>query len=181
MNKYATIGVILMLFGFIGFMAQAAAADEGVGVKLKTIEELVKEAQEGVNFIAIEKMKKRIQDNDKLILLDVRTEREYQAGHIKGAAWLERGLAEFVLARTLPLQDAEIIVYCKAGNRTGLVVKALKSAGYKNVAGLDGGFDEWARQGNPVHNFLGEFKMVNPAKINAASFGVDYYQNKKNP
>ncbi|MBF0552322.1 MAG: rhodanese-like domain-containing protein [Deltaproteobacteria bacterium] len=179
MNRFTTISVILILFGLIGFMARAAAADEGL--KLKTIEELVKEAQDGVNFISIEKMKKRIQDNDKLILLDVRTEREYQAAHIKGAAWLERGLAEFVLARTLPVQDAEIIVYCKAGNRTGLVVKALKSAGYKNVAGLDGGFDEWAQQGNSVYNFLVEFKMVNPAKINAASFVVDYYQNKKTP
>jgi rhodanese-related sulfurtransferase len=168
-----------MLFCLTGLITQAALANEGI--KLKTIEELVKEAQEGVNFISIDKMKERIRENDKLILLDVRTEREYGAAHLKGAAWLERGLVEFVLARTLPIQDAEIIVYCKAGNRTGLVVKALKSAGYGNVFGLEGGFDEWVNQGNTVYNFLGEFKLVSLAKLNAASFWVNYYENKKTP
>lgn len=176
MNSHVTIIVILLLFCFYGLMAQVVNADE-VG-KLKTIEELVHEAQEGANFISIEEMKKRVRENDKLVLLDVRTQREYEAAHIKGSAWLERGVAEFVMVRTLPDQHAEIVVYCKQGNRTGLVVKALKSAGYKNVVGLDGGFDEWVHQGNAVHNFLGEFKMVNPSKINASSFAVELYGNK---
>jgi rhodanese-related sulfurtransferase len=151
------------------------ASDKGA---LKTIEVLVREAQEGVNFISVDRLKERTKENKKLVLLDVRTQREYDAGHIKGSAWLERGIAEFVQARTLPIQDAEIVVYCKKGNRTGLVVKALKAAGYTNVAGLDGGFDEWVRQGATVHNFLGEFKMIKPRKIDASSFGVDFYQEK---
>lgn len=176
MRKYTMTGVIMLTFCFIGSLA-AASADNGV--RLKTIQELVNEAQDGANFITIDTMKKSIRENEKLVLLDVRTEREYQAAHIKGATWLERGIAEFVLARTLPIQDAEIVVYCKAGNRTGLVVKALKNAGYTNVAGLKGGFDEWAQQGNPVYNFLGEFKAVNLATINGGTFKMDYYSNKK--
>ena len=111
--------------------------------------------------------------------MDVRTEREYEAAHIKGATWLERGIAEFVLARTLPIQDAEIIVYCKGGNRTGLVVKALTCAGYTNVVGLEGGVDAWAKQGNPVYNFLGEFKATDLAVINGGSLKMNYYENKK--
>ena len=58
------------------------------------------------------------------------------------------------------------------------MVKALKEAGYRNVVGLDGGFDEWVHQGNTAHNFLGEFKMINPRAINASSFGVEFYRNK---
>ncbi|MBF0531050.1 MAG: hypothetical protein HQK55_17650, partial [Deltaproteobacteria bacterium] len=60
---------------------------------------------------------------------------------------------EIFLKRLRPTQDAEIIGYCKAGNRTGLVVRALKSAGYRNVASLEGGFDEWVHQGNTVITF----------------------------
>ena len=178
MRKHKILGQIMIVFFLVGSMAHIAwtAEDE---VKLKTIQELVKEAQDGVNFITIDTMKKSIQENDKLVLLDVRTEREYQAAHIKGATWLERGIAEFVLARTLPIQDAEIIVYCKGGNRTGLVVKALTRAGYTNVVGLEGGFDAWANQGNPVYNFLGEFKATDLAVIKGGTLKMNYYEDKK--
>ncbi len=176
MEKYATIGVIVMFLCFQVLVAQAGQADEGG--KLKTIGQLVKEAHEGVDYIGIDDMKERIKRNNKLVLLDVRTRREYDAAHIKGSAWVERGVAEFVLVRTLPDPKAEIVVYCKKGNRTGLVVKALKRAGYVNVVGLEGGFDEWTRQGNAVCNFLGELKLVKPNEMNASSWKVDYYRKK---
>ncbi len=176
MEKYATVGIVVMLLCFQSVVAQTVKADEGN--RLKTIEQLVKEAHEGVNYIGIDEMKERIKKNNKLVLLDVRTKTEYDAAHLKGSAWVERGIAEFVLVRTLPDPNAEIVVYCKKGNRTGLVVKALIDAGYRNVVGLEGGFDEWVHQGTTVHNFLGEFKMVNPGKINASSFDVELYQSK---
>ena len=176
MEQYATIGMIVTLLCIPCIIAQAANADESS--KLKTIEQLVTEAQQGADFIGINEMKERIKKNNKLVMLDVRTKREYDAGHIKGASWIERGITEFVLVRTLRDPNAEIIVYCKQGNRTGLVVKALKAAGYRNVTGLKVGLDGWVEQGNTVHNYLGEFKMVKPRPINAATFGVDLYENK---
>jgi rhodanese-related sulfurtransferase len=147
--------------------------------RLKTIDELVQEAHAGVKFIDIDALRRRIASRRGFVLLDVRTQKEFDAGHIKGAAWVERGVAEFVLARQLPDPDAEIVVYCKVGNRTGLVVKALSQAGYRNVVGLEGGFDEWARQGHAVHNYLGEFKLIAPTPRNAASSKVDFYQDKR--
>ncbi len=175
MEKCAKIGFIVMLLCFQGVLMQAVA-DEGSG--LKTIEQVIKDAQEGVSCIGMDQLKKRIKENNKLVLLDVRTKSEYDAAHIKGAAWVERGIAEFLLVRTLPDPNAEIVVYCKIGHRAGLVTKALKKAGYKNVVSLDGGLDGWVRQGNTVHNGLGEFKMVKPAILNAASYAVDFYQSK---
>ena len=176
MVRNAIVTVALSLFCFHGFVAPCVKADE-VG-KLKAIEELVKDAHEGVKCMDVDELKKRIKENNKLVLLDVRTQKEYEAAHIKGSAWVERGIAEFVLVRTLPVPDAEIVVYCKMGHRAGLVTKALKSAGYTNVVSLEGGLDEWMRKGNTVRNFLGEFKMVNPAEINASTFGVEFYQQK---
>ncbi len=62
MEKYATVGIVVMLLCFQVIVAQTVKADEGK--KLKTIEQLVKEAQEGVNYIGIDEMKERIKKNN---------------------------------------------------------------------------------------------------------------------
>ncbi len=147
--------------------------------RLKSVQEISREAQQGVEFISVESLVAKVETDERFILLDVRTRREHEAGWIKGSAWVQNGIVDFVLARTLPDPDAEIVVYCKKGNRTGSAVKQLKSIGYTNVVGLEGGFDAWAQSGRTFHNFLGEMKMVAPSEINAASFAVDLYQDKK--
>jgi phage shock protein E len=145
---------------------------------LLTIEQVVKDAHDGVEYMSNDELVRRINANPKLILLDVRTKEEYDAGHLKGATWVKRGVAEFVLARTLRDPGAEIVVYCKGGNRSGLVVKALKRVGYKNVK-AHAGFDKWAEAGLSFYNYLGEVKMVKLREINAATNPVDYYSDKK--
>jgi len=145
---------------------------------LMTIEQLIKDAREGVEFIGNDELIERINANPKLILLDVRTKDEFDAGHLKGATWIERGIAEFTLARTIRDPAAEIIVYCLKGNRSALVVKKLKQMGYKNVKnhiGLEG----WVKANLPIYNYLGEVKIVELRKLNAASFPVEYYLDKK--
>jgi rhodanese-related sulfurtransferase len=154
----------------------AAASSTSPGVK--SPEELIHEAHQDVHYIDAAELGRRIRHNPKLVVLDVRTQREYDAGHLKGSTWLERGVAEFVMVRKLPDPDAEIIVYCKAGNRTGLVVKALRNAGYRNVVGLDRGFDAWASEHRTVYNFLGAFKLVRPAPRNAGSIDIDFFADK---
>jgi rhodanese-related sulfurtransferase len=158
--------------------AQLATAS-GTVPRLKLPAELIQEAHQDVHYIDAAELERRIVHNAKLVLLDVRTQREYEAGHLKGAAWLERGIAEFVLVRKQRDPNAEIVVYCKAGNRTGLVVKALRNAGYRNVVGLGGGFDAWASQNRTVHNYLGAFKLVRLVPRNAGSLEVDFFADKK--
>ena len=75
------------------------------------------------------------------------------------ARWVERGVLEFTLARALRDPDAEIVVYCKKGNRSGLCVRALKRIGYRNVK-AHVGFDTWVQAGLPFYNFLGEARMT---------------------
>jgi rhodanese-related sulfurtransferase len=147
--------------------------------ELMTVEAVIKDAYTGVNYISIDELKVHIQANPRLVLLDVRTAREYEGGRIKGSAWVERGVAEFVLVRQLPDPDAEIVVYCKVGHRAGYTVTSLRRVGYRNVVVLKGGFDEWAKQGNPVHNFLGEFKLVSLIERNAGSREINFFEDKK--
>lgn len=145
---------------------------------LKTIKEVINDSREGVEFIGNAELIQRINTNPKLILLDVRNKEEYDAGHLKGATWLERGLVEYTMARTLRDPDAEIIVYCAKGNRSAKVVKALKNMGYKNVKshiGLEG----WVEEGYSIYNYLGEIKVVKLREVNSATNPINYYQDKK--
>lgn len=144
---------------------------------LKTIKEVVADSREGVEFVGNDELIERIKSNPKLILLDVRNKEEYDAGRLKGATWLERGVVEYTLARTLRDVDAEIIVYCAKGNRSAQVVKALKKMGYKNVKshiGLEG----WVEEGYSIYNYLGEIKVVELRAVNAATNPVNYYLDK---
>lgn len=145
---------------------------------LMTIQQLIKDAREGVEFIDNDGLIQRINANSKIILIDVRGKDEYDAGHLKGSTWLDRGVVEFTLARTLRDPNAEIIVYCLKGNRSALVVKTLKRMGYKNVKSHIG-LQHWANAGLPIYNFLGEIKIVQLRELNAATNPVEYYLDKK--
>jgi len=145
---------------------------------LMTIQQLIKDARESIDFISNEELIDRINANPKLVLLDVRTKEEYDAGHLKGATWLERGIAEFTLSRTLRNSNAEIIVYCLKRNRSALVTKTLKRMGYQNVK-THVGLEEWIKEGHSIYNFLGEIKVVKLREINAATNPIDFYMEKK--
>ncbi len=145
---------------------------------LMSIQQLIKDAREGVDFISNEELIQRINDNPKLILIDVRGKDEYDAGHLKGTTWLDRGVVEFTLARTLRDPNAEIVVYCLKGNRSALVVKTLKRMGYKNVKSHIG-LEYWINAGLPIYNFLGEIKNMKLRELNAATNPVEFYLDKK--
>lgn len=89
------------------------------------------------NVISGEEAKERLEANPDAILLDVRTQEEYDGGHIPGAACFpnEDILPEF----PLPFEkDAEILVYCRSGRRSAEAAEKLKHMGYTNVADLVG-------------------------------------------
>ena len=171
--KNCNTKVVCLLLTFTLPVVSANAAIKQV----QTIDQLKQNALEGVTLLSNEQLQVRIQSNPKLVLLDVRTQREFQAGHMRGAAWVERGIAEFVLVGTLPDHKAEIIIYCKKGFRSALVLKKLRDIGYSNVK-VHAGFDSWTAAGNSYVNYLGESRLLKPAVKTSADFGPDYYQAK---
>ncbi|HEC23769.1 MAG TPA: rhodanese-like domain-containing protein [Chloroflexi bacterium] len=86
---------------------------------------------------------------DDLILLDVRTPEEWsEDGHIEGATLIPLSELETRAAAELP-KDAEIIVYCRSGNRSAQAAEYLVSAGYTRVSDM-GGIRDWIAAGYPV-------------------------------
>lgn len=120
-------------------------------------------AKAGMDFIANDAVTARQAANPDLLLIDVRTEAEYEAGRIPGATWMPRGTVEFRIAEDVRDADAEIIVYCATGNRAALVKKALDAQGYRNVS-AHRGFESWAGDGQPVETDYGTFRLIERAE-----------------
>ena len=86
------------------------------------------------------------------VLIDVREESEYAAGHIPGAIHASRGMLEFKLSGTPALQrrDLAVLLYCKTSGRAALAAQAMQAMGYVNVRSIAGGFDAWVAAGGEV-------------------------------
>ena len=100
-------------------------------------------AEPGKGYLTLtpEAAKTRLEENPGAILLDVRTQEEYDGGHIPGAVCLPN---EDILP-DLPLpfdKDAEILVYCRSGRRSAQAAEKLADMGYTNVADF-GGIQDW--------------------------------------
>lgn len=86
------------------------------------------------------------------ILIDIRTESEFDEGFIPGAFLIQRGVLESRLEKDAvweafnhkkPKKTDTIILYCRSGSRSALAALSLKQLGYTNVLSLDGGWIGW--------------------------------------
>ena len=83
-------------------------------------------------------------------LIDVREDREWEAGRARGAEHLGRGVIERDIENEIPDKSAELILYCGGGYRSALAADNLRRMGYTNVYSLAGGWKAWREAGAPV-------------------------------
>ena len=84
------------------------------------------------------------------VLVDVREDNEWDAGHARGAIHLSKGVIERDIEKTIPDKDAEIVLYCGGGYRSALAAKSLGEMGYRNVLSMAGGWRAWTAAGGDV-------------------------------
>lgn len=83
------------------------------------------------------------------VLIDVREQIEWDQARIPGAQLMPLSRADSWY-QDLP-GDADIIFYCRSGNRSGRIVRALiDQAGMSNVTNMGGGIIRWAEEGLPI-------------------------------
>lgn len=86
---------------------------------------------------------KKMLDSQEVIILDVREQEEYDAGHIPGAVLLPVGtIDEAAAAAVIPELDSVVLVYCRSGNRSKTASSALAELGYTNIYEF-GGISTW--------------------------------------
>lgn len=83
-----------------------------------------------------------------VVVLDVREQSEYDAGHIPGVKLIPMGTVANRL-HEIP-KDKPVIVTCRSGNRSGQVTEYLRSQGYTNVHNMQGGIVAWQKAGYAV-------------------------------
>ncbi len=101
---------------------------------------LVNEARSRVKETTVDEARERLARNPKAILMDVREDLEWQAGHAAQAIHLGKGVLERDLEKTVPDAETEIIMYCGGGYRSALTADAAQRMGYRNVYSLIGGY-----------------------------------------
>lgn len=92
--------------------------------------------------ITAKEAKDRIDSGAEIIILDVRTQEEYDAGHIQGAILIPNETITDEMPDLLPDLDAEILIYCRSGNRSAQAANKLIAIGYTNVSDF-GGIIDW--------------------------------------
>lgn len=86
----------------------------------------------------------------KPVVLDVRTPKEYEAGHIAGAKLIDFNAADFEKKLATLDKGKTYLVHCAAGGRSTKSLEVFKKLEFKSVVHLDGGFKAWEKAGQPV-------------------------------
>lgn len=91
-------------------------------------------------------LQKRRRRGDAIEVLDVRTDEEWEGGHIQGArhifgGWLPDRVDE------LPRDGVKLAAICASGFRSTVAASVLERAGFSDVANVAGGMDAWRRAG----------------------------------
>ena len=124
---------------FIIFFA-ALCLLSGCGGEGSTQEETVVDT---FQQISQEEAKTIMSTNQNAVVLDVRTQEEYDSGHIKGAVLLPvDAITEETAREVIPAKDTQVLVYCRSGNRSVTASKALAQLGYTEVYEF-GGINTW--------------------------------------
>lgn len=136
---------ILSMIPFLTILFSACAQSKTYEEKLKSL------YRNTVPQIKAKELKKEMENNPNLIILDTRAEAEYKVSHIKNAKFIDYNSFKIQDLQNIS-KEAQIVVYCSVGYRSERIGEKLKKAGFKNVLNLYGGIFQWVNEENPVYD-----------------------------
>jgi rhodanese-related sulfurtransferase len=111
---------------------------------------IVNDAKSRVKEIDIEGYRKMQAAGEPHLLIDVREDHEWAAGHAAGAVHLGKGIIERDIEAKAPDKSTRLVLYCGGGFRSALAADNLQKMGYTDAISLDGGWKAWQQAGLPV-------------------------------
>ena len=116
--------------------------------------ELQETAEKNTTIIGTQDLKKMLDEELDMVLIDIRTLDEIQNmdGQIDAAQNINipRGWLEFRVQRVALDKDIPIVVYCGGGLRSPLAAETLQNMGYSNVKNYSAGFFGWKKASLPI-------------------------------
>ena len=104
-------------------------------------------AKTRISEISVAEARARLAQNPQAVLLDVREDREWDAGHAAEAVHLGKGILERDLEKLYPDPQTELLMYCGGGFRSALTCDAAQQMGYRNVHSVMGGYKALVQAG----------------------------------
>ena len=84
------------------------------------------------------------------VFVDVRTDAEWSAGHVKNAVHLPLDEVQASGTTILPAKDQKVVIYCGTGRRAQSAAESLRQQGYTQVTAMTGGYKDLKAAGYPV-------------------------------
>ena len=112
--------------------------------------ELVKDAKTRVKEIDINEYQRLKQAGEPHLLVDVREDSEWAAGHAAGSMHLGKGIIERDIEAKVPDKNTKLVLYCGGGFRSALAADNLQKMGYTDAISLDGGWRAYSQSGLPI-------------------------------
>lgn len=91
-----------------------------------------------------------LSNHNNAVFLDVRTDKEYEEGHILHSYHAPLGLIDSKIAELTKFKARPIIVVCRSGNRSGSAASLLKKNGFEEIYNLSGGIMAWQSSNLPL-------------------------------
>lgn len=95
----------------------------------------------GGNLITYIEAKELMRESANIVLLDVRSNQEYNEYHLDGAINIPLYELQISVNNIIQNRNNIIVVYCQTGGRSKKAVNILKKLGYTNLYEIDGGID----------------------------------------
>ena len=107
-------------------------------------------AKAAITELSIADVKAMLDEAADFVLIDTRTDNEWQVEHLPNAQHIDRGKLEFQIERVVPNADTQIVIYCGGGGRAALAAETLQKMGYTKVASMAGGYTAWKQAAYPL-------------------------------
>ena len=99
----------------------------------------------------VSELKDSIRETEhELVLLDVRTQSEYDSGHIKNAINISHEQILESPELLTEYKDSQMVVFCRSGVRAGKIIQLLESLGFDDIIDIDGDMLAWSEAGYSV-------------------------------
>ena len=131
-----SIWMAALLVLLIGYSASMASADQAI--------------VQAISPSRFKSLLDRHQENPDVVLLDIRTAREFDAGHIQGAVLLDYYSRDFVDRLKAMDREKTYLVYCRSGNRSGKSLVIFEKLGFQRAYHLATGINGWSREKYPL-------------------------------
>jgi hydroxyacylglutathione hydrolase len=103
---------------------------------------------ERLDLMTVDVLKEKIEEDEKWLIIDVRSKDEWLDGHIKGS--LNMYVGSLVSRVNEVPKGRKIAMVCKSGTRSSFASSILLRAGRKNIHNVLGGIEAWKNSGYPI-------------------------------